>query len=87
MQVVFSPEDLRPVVEAVVAQLSGRLAADDRIAVDEREAARLLGLAKHVLGDARRRGEISAARVGKKMLYSVADLRSFLSQRKAGGES
>ena len=54
MQVAFDPADLRPIVEAVVAELADKLAPmDDRLAVDEREAARLLSTRPHVLGDAR----------------------------------
>jgi Helix-turn-helix domain len=83
VQVAFEPADLRSIVEAVVAQLADRLGPiDDRLSVDEREGARLLSVPKHVLGDARRRGEIQAAKVGKKMLYLRSDLAVFLQSRK-----
>jgi hypothetical protein len=82
VQVAFDPADLRPIVEAVVAQLADKLAPlDDRIAVTEGEAARLLSVPKHVLGDARRRGEISGSKLGKKILYLRADLATFLLSR------
>lgn len=86
MQVTFEADDLRPIVEAVVAHLGDRLAPlDDRIGVDEAEAARLLGLKKNVLRDARLRGEISAAKIGKKYVYMRSDLIALLQARKAAG--
>lgn len=75
--------DLRPlIVEAVRATLAELQAVDaklgDRLAYPEPEAAGLLGVRAHVLGDARRRGEISAKLVGKRYLYSRESLLAFL---------
>lgn len=85
MRIEVSPEDLRPIVASVVAELSDRLApVDDRIAVGEREAARLLGLNWNQLRDCRRRGEIRAVKVGKSWLYRRADLVRWLAEQEAG---
>ena len=87
MHVVFSSHDLRPLIAEVVAELAQTLAPmDDRLSVDEQEAARLLGLQPHVLRDARLRGEIRAAKVGKRRLYLRGDLIEFLQSRKSAGD-
>lgn len=86
-------DSLRPLVEAVVAQtlaveaeardrLNGSVTDEDRIAFTEAEAASALGLAKHHLRDARLRGEIEAAPVGKQMLYLKGDLLAWLKGRR-----
>jgi hypothetical protein len=41
-----------------------------------------IGVAKHVLADCRRRGEIDGALVGKKIVYARSDLARFLVERK-----
>jgi hypothetical protein len=68
MQVTFAQEDLRPLIEVVVTECLARLRDDearlgDRMAFSEQEAARLIGIAPHVLRDARLRGDISASRI------------------------
>ena len=84
MQIILNSRDLNPVISAAVretlAQLSDEadLFSPDRLAYPEAEAAQLLGVAKHVLGDSRRRGEISGSRVGKKILYRRQELIDFL---------
>lgn len=84
MQVAFSTEDLQPLVSAVVAELAERLAPmDDRLAVEEREGARIVGVSSHVLRDCRRRGEIKAAKIGKTWVYRRQVLAKFLADREA----
>jgi Helix-turn-helix domain len=78
--------DLAAVVKAAVRDALAEHAAADaqlgdaRIGFTEAEAAAALGLQRHVLADARRRGEIHARRVGKKFVYSRETLASFLAE-------
>lgn len=80
---------LNPLVANVVIETLARLEADeaklgDRLAYPEPEAAALLGVAPHVLRDARRRGEIHARLCGKRYLYPRAELLRYLSDTRAG---
>ena len=79
--------ELRPVIAAAVASVLEQLDRDrakvgQRLAFPEPEAAELLGIRSHVLRDARLRGEITGARVGKKTLYSRESLLKFLADRR-----
>lgn len=83
MRVEFELDDLRPPIETVVVETVARLEADQaklgkRLAFGETEAAALLGVRPHVLGDARRRGEIVGSRVGKRVVYTHDQLLAFL---------
>ncbi len=77
--------DLRPLIDSIIASTVERLRADDaklpagRIGFTEREAAALLGIQTYVLGDARRRGEIAARKVGKQYIYHRDALSRFIS--------
>jgi excisionase family DNA binding protein len=55
----------------------------DRLAYSEAEAAALLGVARHVLRDARLRKEIRAKKIGKGWRYSRAELARFI---ESGGD-
>ena len=59
----------------------------DRLAFPEDEAARLMGVAKHVLGDARRRGEVVGSLVGKKIVYTRSELLAFLDRQRKGASN
>jgi hypothetical protein len=79
-------QDLAPLIRAaVVATLDEMRATEaklgDRLAFTESEAAGLLGVPRHVLRDARLRGEISARTCGKKLLYSRESLLRFVDPR------
>lgn len=54
----------------------------ERLAYPEAEAAMLLGVARHVLRDARLRGEIKATRIGKRIVYARDELLRFLARRR-----
>lgn len=88
MQVTIDPAELRPIIEAAVAETlaqieAERLAIGDRLAINEPEAARLLSLEPHQLRDERLRGRISASIiVGKRVRYSKADLLQYLAERR-----
>jgi hypothetical protein len=74
-------EDLKPLIEAVTSEVlrqQEREAEDGRLGYTEAEAASTLGIAPHVLRDARLRQEIAARRVGKRYVYSRDSLRQFL---------
>jgi excisionase family DNA binding protein len=81
VNVQITADDLRPIVETVVAEvLAQRQAVEqklDRIGYTEAEAAELLGMPRHKLRDARLRGEITARKVGRGFLYSRQKLIEF----------
>ncbi len=71
MKIDLHPDDLAPIVAAAVdVVIARRDELGDRLGYPEAEAARLLGVRKHVLRDSRLRGEISARRVGRGYIYS-----------------
>ena len=75
-------DELRPILRAVAIAVLEELrpaesAMEGRIAYPEDEAAALFGVPKHVLRDARYRGQISGKRLGNKTFYSVSELRRF----------
>lgn len=76
----LEPSDLAAIADAVIDRLEqrdrdeSRLGQTGRLGFTEEESARLLGLPKHVLRDARLRGEICAKRIGKRYVYSRATL-------------
>lgn len=76
--------DLQPVIAAAVRATLAEIAAseaklgNDRLGYTESQAAQLLGIAKHVLADARRRGEIFARKCGKAYLYDRRELLRYL---------
>jgi excisionase family DNA binding protein len=76
--------ELRPVITAVVEQVLEHVhqreckLENGRLAYNEAEAAALLGIARHVLRDARLKGEIQGSRIGRKVLYSRDELVAFL---------
>jgi hypothetical protein len=89
LQLAVEPALLEPLIRAVVEQTIARLdqareaLPDGKLAYSEAEAARLLSLHPHQLRDARLRGEIEASvGPGRKILYSRADLLSYLATRR-----
>src|SRR5262245_60502693 len=76
---------VRVVVEQTLRHLDQARAVlpDGKLAYGEAEAARLLSLHPHQLRDARLRGEIKASTgPGRKILYTRADLLSYLAARR-----
>jgi excisionase family DNA binding protein len=65
-------------LRAIVAELQAEIAMDDRLAYAEKDAAALLGVPRHVLRDARLRGEVRAVKLGKSWRYSRANLLRYL---------
>jgi hypothetical protein len=83
VRIEVSTAEFRPIVELVVAETLGRLPAakeGPRLAYNESEAARLLGVRRHVLRDARLRGEVRATRVGKRVAYERGELVAYLAR-------
>ncbi len=52
--------------------------------LDEREAARLLGVAPRTLWSLADSGELPCVRIGRRKLYSRDTLRRFIAEREAG---
>lgn len=90
MQVTFDADDLRPAIELAERETLEKLAEvtdlfpPQRIAFPEAEAASLLGIPRHCLGNARRRGEIQGSLVGNKYLYSRDEILEFLERCRDG---
>ena len=88
MNLRIDPDELRPLVQAVVEETLARIQADqsrlpsDRLAFPEAEAAALLGLKQHVLRDARLRGEITGSLLGRRYVYSRDDLLAWLRRQR-----
>ena len=77
MKLDIDPADLRPLVEAVVAETLAAAAAlgnGDRLSYGEAEAASLLGVPRHVLRDMRYAGDVRASKVGKRVVYQRCEL-------------
>jgi predicted DNA-binding transcriptional regulator AlpA len=53
--------------------------------VDEREAARLLGISPRLLWGFRKAGRVPCVRIGRAVRYYVKDLETFIEQQKQGG--
>lgn len=87
MQLTFDSEDLRPLIEAVAAEVVARvlpLANGDpeRLAWTEEEAARLCGINRHNLRDARLAGKIQYSRLGKRVAYTREALVAWVAARR-----
>lgn len=87
MKIHFDPEDLQPVIAAIVAETLRQLQTDQgtngRLAYSEAEAAELLGLEQHQLRDERLRGRIHASMgPGRRILYTKHDLAEYLAARR-----
>jgi excisionase family DNA binding protein len=85
--ILFDDAVLRPLIERVVVAVLDRLECDrakvgERMAFSEAEAAALLGVQRHVLRDARLRGELSGCRIGKGIRYERDELLQFLRRRR-----
>ena len=90
MSITIDADELRPIIAEVVDQTLERIEAAQgklpvgRLAYPEAEAAELLGVAPHKLRDCRLRGEVTASKVGKSIVYQRDELVRFLSRQRAG---
>ena len=92
MRIEFSPEDLAPLVEQIVAETLRQLEADetrmgDRLTFTQAEAGSLLGVPQNVVRDCRLRNELEGVRVGKRVLYTKDSLLKFLHAQRVNGAS
>ncbi len=92
MNVTFNTSDLHPIIDLAVEAAVHRVQTQqkcfaDRIAITEAEAARALGVKPHVMRDLRRRGEIQASRVGKRIVYECDEILDFLRRTRTSTES
>ncbi|QDT49466.1 hypothetical protein Pan258_35150 [Symmachiella dynata] len=87
MKIEFPLDEIRAAVRATLEEIQSDEARlpDGRLAYPEGEAAKLLGIAKYVLRDARLRGEIVGCRVGAKICYERAELMAYLQRQREGG--
>lgn len=86
MNLAIDPDELRPIVSAVVAEVVANLATlpqgNDRLAYTEPEAAAMLGIKGHALRDARLRGEIQATKAGGRIAYERTELLAYLARQR-----
>jgi hypothetical protein len=82
VQIVLTGEDLQPIIDRAIASAVERFGDPSRLAFTEAESAALIGQKSHVLRDARLRGEIVGAKVGRGYCYTRQDLLQFLERRK-----
>ena len=79
MTLTIDPGELRKLVEQVVREVLGAIDwPAGRVALTEPEAAAAIGRPRHVLRDARLRGELAGRRAGKCVVYQRADLIAWL---------
>lgn len=86
VNISLSENDLRPLVETVVTLALEKFKEEERqmgerLAFSESEAAALLSVQRHVLRDARLRGEIAGFKLGKGIRYARDELLRFLRER------
>lgn len=80
--------DLRPVIVEVVRAVLAEIEAGkhrlngEQLGYSEGEAAELLDVKRHVLRDARLRGEVRARKLGKEFRYEKNELLRFLRETK-----
>jgi hypothetical protein len=85
----INPDELRPVIEAVVAEMVAKLeiqreVLNGKLAYSEYEAAQLISLTERQLADERRRGRIKASSiVGRRIRYLRSDLMDYLLSRRS----
>lgn len=72
----FDLASIRPLVELAVSEALGQAVKlqDDRLAYGEHAAAELLGVPVSVLRNARADGELSASKLGRRVVYERAEL-------------
>ena len=79
LQLTFDRTLLRELVEEVLREtLSALDWPTGRIALDEAEAAQACGVRRHVFRDLRLSGAIKAQKIGRKFIYTRADLLAVL---------
>lgn len=86
MRLTIDQDDLRNIIDSAVTEAIDRFAEsrilrDNRMAYTESEATAMMGVRDHVLRDARLRGEVAGARVGKRIVYAHDELMRFLRAR------
>jgi len=58
----------------------------DRLLVAKHEAARLLGVSASTVDNLRKRGELRGVKLGRRRLFSVAELRELVARKGANNE-
>lgn len=83
MEIRLDPDELRPVVETVVAEMLARFErTNGKVAYTEEEAAALIGVPATTLRDERLRGRVEASLVGRKVRYTRQQLLDYLTRRR-----
>ena len=83
----IDPESIRPLLASLVRDVLEeaehlRDSRPSRLGYTEAEAAELLGVPRHVLRDARLRGELEVTLVGKRIVYTPEQLQTYLAKQR-----
>ena len=81
MKIHIDDDELKSLVKMVVRETIELVGQDGRLAYTETEAAKLIGVARHVLRDERLRGRVQHGKCGKKIVYSKRQLLEFIEGR------
>ena len=85
MKLEIPESELDPLIERAIKKTLAEIGPqqsrlDGKLAFSESEAAKLLGIEKHALRDARLRGEVHASKIGKRIVYSREELQRLLAE-------
>lgn len=85
MNVSFGIDDIRPIIETVVAEVFAQTTPlqQEQLAFIEPEAAALMGIHAHQLRDARLRGEITPTKVGGRIGYEKTEIVAYLARNRS----
>ena len=81
MKIHIDDDELKSLVKMAVRETIELASQDERLAYTEMEAAKLIGVARHVLRDERLRGRVQHGKCGKKIVYSTRQLLEFIEGR------
>ena len=81
MKIHIDDDELKSLVKMAVRETIELASQDERLAYTEMEAAKLIGVARHVLRDERLRGRVPHGKCGKKIVYSKRQLLEFIEGR------
>ena len=84
MDVKFDVDELDLLIRKIVSEVHAIDWPEGRIALTEQEAANALGVARHVLRDARLQGHLHGRRIGKRVCYTREDVLRYVDSSGSG---
>jgi hypothetical protein len=81
MHLTIDPTELRPLIAEIVREVLTTIDwPAGRVSLEESEAATACGVSRHVLRDARLRGELKGTKIGKATVYTREQLLEFFAR-------